>query len=584
VAEAAVIHWGAPQLLWLLVAVPALALLLLLGLWLKRRALRRLADPALVPRLTDSRSPRWAAAKAVCVLLGLVFMIVAAARPQWGEKLQVVKGHGIDVVIALDASRSMLAADIPPSRLERAKVQIASLLDNLSGNRVGIVAFAGSAQVMCPLTTDVEAAKLFLDIIEPGNMPKPGTNIQHAVEAAAALFGPAEETSKALILITDGDNLDGDPGVATRIAVENHIRLFAVGVATPEGSTIPEAQSTGTSYQKDADGKIVMSRLGERLLLVMAKATDGRYFRSESINLDALVAALDQIQKKAISGGEFVEYEERYQGFLLAAFLLLFAGTLISDRRGAWFPDAVRSLRALAGRVPRGRARRTPSRLTGPMLRMGVPLALAGLLAASRAGADVGSSMRRGLALEKQGKLDEAARAYQEALVLEPDNMRIRYNLGRVLYERKQFPEAADHFQLGLLSKQKTLRSHALYNLGNTHFKQGKLDDAIGAYSLALVQDPSDLEAKQNLELCWKIKKEMQQHPDSSKQQPQGQPQNQPQQQPQPQQAQAQPAPKGSIPREQADRMLQALQSKERENLKKQPKPPQSGAPGGKDW
>jgi Ca-activated chloride channel family protein len=125
------IHWGAPHVLWLLVAVPALALLLLLGAWLKRRALRQLADPTLVPRLTDSRSARWARSRwRAC--LGLVLMIVAAARPQWGEKLQVVKGHGIDVVIALDASRSMLATDIPPSRLERAKVQIASLLDNLS--------------------------------------------------------------------------------------------------------------------------------------------------------------------------------------------------------------------------------------------------------------------------------------------------------------------------------------------------------------------------------------------------------------------------------------------------------------------
>jgi Ca-activated chloride channel family protein len=350
-----VIHWGEPRLLWLLALVPALALLLALGVWLKRRALRQLADPILVPRLTDSRSPRW-----------------AAARPQWGEKLQVVKGHGIDVVIALDASRSMLATDIPPSRLERAKVQIGSLLDNLSGNRVGIVAFAGSAQVMCPLTTDVEAAKLFLEIIDPGNMPKPGTNIQSAVEAAASLFGPSEDASKALILITDGDNLDGDPSTATRVALDNHIRLFAVGVATPEGSTVPEAGATGTSYEKDENGKIVMSRLGERLLLVMAKATDGRYFRSESINLDALIAALDQVQKKSISGGEYVEYEERYQSFLLAAFLLLFAGTLISDRRGAWFPDSLRPLRTFAGWfVRRRRASRRCWWWRGSSLRRG---------------------------------------------------------------------------------------------------------------------------------------------------------------------------------------------------------------------
>jgi len=575
------IHWGARPLLWLLTLVPVLAGFLVLGAWLKGRALRRLADAELVPRLTDSRSARWAALKVACVLLGLIFMIVAAARPQWGEKLQVVKGRGIDIVIALDASRSMNATDIPPSRLSRAKTQIASLLDNLSGNRVGIVAFAGEAQVMCPLTTDVEAAKLFLDIIDPANMPKPGTNIQHAIEAAASLFGPSDETSKALVLITDGDNLDGDPGQATRLAQENHIRLFAVGVATPEGSTIPEAQANGTSYQKDENGKIVMSRLGERLLLVMAKATDGRYFRSESINLDALVGALDQIQKKSISGGEFVEYEERYQIFLGVAFALLFAGTLISDRKGAWFPELARSFQALARPGARGRAAQRAG------TRVASLLALATLLAASRAHADVGASMRRGLALENQGKYADAAKAYQEALVLEPDNVRIRYDLGRALHEQGQFPEAADHFQLGILSKNKTFRAHALYNLANTQFRQKQLDEAIATYTMALLQDPRDLDAKENLEYCLKMKQQQKdQKPDSTKQQPKNQPQQQPQQQqpkPQPQQAQ-QAQPKGAIGKDQADRMLQALQSKERENLKKQPKKPPEAAPGGKDW
>src|SRR5262249_56352408 len=126
----------------------------------------------------------------------------------------VYKGRGIDIVIALDASKSMLATDVLPNRLSRAKTQIAALLDNLSTNRVGIVAFAGDARVMCPLTPDVEAAKLFLDIIDPDNMPKPGPNIQHAIEASASLFDPTEESSKALILVTDGDNLDGDPATA----------------------------------------------------------------------------------------------------------------------------------------------------------------------------------------------------------------------------------------------------------------------------------------------------------------------------------------------------------------------------------
>ena len=561
------IHWGAVQWLWLLLAVPGIAALLLVGAWFRRQSLARLADPALVPRLTDSRSPRWAAAKQACLLLGLAFAIVAAARPQWGEKLQVYKGKGIDIVIALDASRSMLSTDVTPTRLARAKTQIASLLDNLTSNRVGIVAFAGDAQVMCPMTTDVEAAKLFLDIIDPSNMPHPGTNIQHAIETAASLFDPTDESSKALVLITDGDNLDGDPDLATRIAIENRIRLFAVGVGTVQGSTVPDPNATGTSYLKGPDGKIVVSRLGERLLLVMAKATDGRYFRSESINLDELTTALDQIQKKAIGGGEYIEYEERYQAFLLAAFLLLFAGVLLSDRRGAWFPSLSWSW------LPR---RRT----TGGTAMI---LVLALLLAAD-ARAGVGSSMRRGLALERAKKYDAALKAYQEALVLEPDNVRIHYDMARALYAKNQLDEAADHFQLGVLTKSKPLRARTLYNLGNTEFKQGQLDQAVSSYTLALLQDPNDIDAKQNLEYC--LKKQAEQKPDSSKkqqkqpqQQPQKQPQQQPQQQPQPSQA-----PKGAIGKDQADRMLQALQNREKQNLKNQPKKPQEPAPRGKDW
>src|ERR1041385_7987689 len=277
------IRWGAPHLLILLAAVPIALLVLLAGAWLKRRSLARLADPGLVPRLTDSRSPRLAAIKAALLLVGLALLVVALARPQWGEKLQVYKGRGIDIVIALDASKSMLATDVRPNRLTRAKQQIAALLDNLSTNRVGIVAFAGDAQIMCPLTPDVDAAKLFLDIIDPDNMPKPGTNIERAVQAAASLFEPGFQGSKALVLVTDGDNLDGNPAATTKLAIDQGIRIFAVGVGTPEGSTIPESQGPGTSYKKAENTQVVVSRLADRLLLVMAKATDGRYFRSETI-------------------------------------------------------------------------------------------------------------------------------------------------------------------------------------------------------------------------------------------------------------------------------------------------------------
>src|SRR5262249_18177306 len=181
-----------------------------------------------------------------------------------------------------------------------------------------------------------------------------------------------------------------------------------------------------------------------------------------------------------------------------------------------------------------------------------------GLAAATAARADVGSSMRRGLALEAQGRFADAAKAYQEALVLEPDNVRIRYDLGRALYQQGQMPEAADHFQLGILSKDKTFRARSLYNLANTQFKQKQLDDAIATYTEALLQNPHDLDAKENLEYCGRRKSQAKdQKPDSTTQQPKRQPQQQPRPQPQPQQAQAQPQPKGAIGKDQADRMLQ---------------------------
>lgn len=581
-APSGLIRWGAPALLWWLLAVPAAALLMLAGAWLRRRRLARLAEPDLVPRLTDSRSPRLATAKAVCLLSGLTLLVVALARPQWGEKLQVYKGRGIDIVIALDASKSMLATDVAPNRLTRAKSQIAALLDNLSTNRVGIVAFAGDAQVMCPLTTDVEAAKLFLDIIDPDHMPHPGTNIEKAVETSAGLFDPGHESSRALVLVTDGETLDGDPAAAVRAAAEAGVRLFAVGVGTAQGSTIPETEGGGTHYKKDEHDQIVVSRLAERLLLVMAKATDGRYFRSESINLNDLVAALDQMQKHSIGGGEYVEFEERYQPFLLAAFVLCLAGVLISDRRGGWFAGGLAGARWARGlaslRVRRPRASNAA-----------LALLLFGALLAAPARAGVGASMRRGLALEREGKFADAIKAFEEALVLEPDNVRIHYDIGRARYELNQHADAVDHFQLGLLSKSQALRANSLYNLGDTQYRQKQLDEAIASYTQSLLLRPDDLNAKQNLEYCWKMKAQpQQQKPDSSRkpppqQKPQQQ-QKQPQPQQSPQQAQSGQGEKGAMSREQAERMLQALASKERQNLKNQPKPPQPQNAGGKDW
>ena len=305
----------------------------------------------------------------------------------------------------------------------------------------------------------------------------------------------------------------------------------------------------------------MISRLAERTLLVMAKATDGRYFRSETMNLDNLAQALDQLKKKEIGGGEFVEYEERYQYFLAIAFALIFAGVLVSDRRGRWFDGL---------RPP------SFSRLKSKYLHGAIFLLFISLCLGSSAVAGIGASMREGNALTAKGRYDEALKKYQEALVLEPDNVKIHYNIGRTLYKQGKYPEAVAEFQLCLLTKNKDFQAKTLYNIGNCQFQQQQLDQAIGSYTTSLLLHPKDLQAKQNLEFCYKEKEKQQS--DSSKQNQQPNKQQQQKQQPKPQPQQ------GQISKDQADRMLQALQNKEKENIKKQKQRPTEQEKIDKDW
>ncbi len=337
------IAWGNPRYLYLLLLVPVIAVAWLVLEQQKRKSLSRLADAATANRLTGTVRHGLRILKAVMFIIGLILLGVSLARPRWGEKLQIYKGRGIDIVISLDASKSMLAQDIKPSRIEKAKSDISYLLDNLSTHQVGITAFAGEAYVMCPLTTDLDAAKLFLDIIDPNTMPRPGTNLARAVTVSASLFNPKEDAYKALILITDGDNLEGDPMPAVEAAREQGIRIFTVGVGSLEGATIPDAdQSTGSiTYKKDQDQKIVISRLADRLLLLIAKAAEGRYYRSEGLYINRLVEELDAMRKKELAGAEYAEFEERYQLFLVPAFILLLASLAVSDRRGRWLPTGI---------------------------------------------------------------------------------------------------------------------------------------------------------------------------------------------------------------------------------------------------
>jgi Ca-activated chloride channel family protein len=334
-----VVKWAEPTYLWLLLLVPLAAAAAILSLSVKRRRLGRSIDPGLILELTGTNSAGLALLKQSLVVAALAFLLLAAARPKWGEKLQLYKGRGVDVVIALDASKSMLAEDVKPNRLGRAKAELSSLIDGLSGNAVGIAAFAGDAFVMCPLTTDLDAAKLFLDIISPDAMPVPGTDYGRAIDVSSTLFNPQEKNYKALIFVTDGEDMGRNTPQAVQRAAESGVRIFPVAFVTPEGAPIPEYDAAGnlTSYKKDGEGQVVLSRMNERQLILLARATDGRFLRLEGFSDERLLAELNQMRKKDIGGGAYTEYVERYQIFLIIALVLLLAGLALSNRRGAWF-------------------------------------------------------------------------------------------------------------------------------------------------------------------------------------------------------------------------------------------------------
>ena len=332
------IKWVHPNYLYFLFGALVFLVIMIVMTVAKQRLLSRFADHHLVSRLTRTMEKRLQIAKYIMLLVGFSLLVIALARPKWGEKLQVFEGRGIDIVIALDASNSMLAEDIKPDRLTRAKTEIASLIDNFSTDRVAVTAFAGDCYVMCPLTTDTDAAKLFLDIISPDVVPKPGTNLEKALLVSNSLFDPSESSYKALIIFTDGDNLTGNPLPAAESIRDQGVKLFTIGVGSIEGAPIPQKDDNGNfiGYKKDKENNIIMSRLGERQLIILSKATNGRYFRTEGQYTSRLLDELAAIKKKDIGGSEYIEYEERFQYFLLPSFILIFLGTALTDRKGKW--------------------------------------------------------------------------------------------------------------------------------------------------------------------------------------------------------------------------------------------------------
>lgn len=330
-------EFGSPQFLWLFWLVPGVILFYVISFRRKRKVLQAFGSLELMAKLTPTVSRRKQRLKAVLVIVSLSFLLFALARPQYGKKLRMMKRKGVDIIICMDTSKSMLAEDIKPNRLERAKHELSSLIDKLKGDRVGIVAFAGEAFLECPLTLDYGAAKMFLDILDPDIIPIPGTAIGKAIRVVLRGFNQKERKYKVMVLLTDGEDLMSDPIKVAKVAAQEGVRIYTVGIGSPQGAPIPLRDDKGRllEYKKDRKDQTVMSKLDELTLEKIALLTDGKYYRStiRGMELDRIYEDISKLEKKELKSRQYSQYEDRYQYFLLVAILALMAEGLLSDRK-----------------------------------------------------------------------------------------------------------------------------------------------------------------------------------------------------------------------------------------------------------
>ncbi len=328
-----------PKFLWFLLIIPIMILVYIINLAVKNRAINRFSDEKLVGNLI----PDFAAVKIfirfILFHIAIAFFIIGLANPQMGSKIAEGKQEGIDIIIALDVSNSMMAEDLKPSRLVRAKMAIEKLINRLGGDRVGIIVFAGSAYVQLPITTDYSAAKLFLGSIDNKIVPVQGTAIGTAIELALESFNYEEETSKTIIIITDGENHEDDAIKMAETALDQGVIVNTIGMGSARGAPIPIYRNgRQVDFKKDRKGETVITKLNETMLRDIAKAGNGVFVRAsqQEVGLGVLLDNLDQMQKKEYGSVTYTDYESRFQYYIGFGLLLLIINLILFDKKQKW--------------------------------------------------------------------------------------------------------------------------------------------------------------------------------------------------------------------------------------------------------
>lgn len=329
------ISFGQPLFLFGLALVPLMVLFLTWARARRLAAIQKLGDPALIRRLSENVNRPGRLLRHWLWILALTLLVVALARPQWGSEAQQVEQQGVQVMVALDVSNSMLAEDIRPNRLTRAKQEISDLMNRLDGDEVGLVLFSGASYIQFPLTSDYSTARSFLDAANTNSISRQGTKIADAIRTAMQGFDPNLASQKVIVIVTDGENHEDDPVAAAQDAAAQGVIVYALGFGSPEGAPIPEYNEFGQNvgYKTDQSGNTVITRLDEATLQQVAQVGGGQYFRaSGGSEIGLLIDAINTLQAGSIESRAAVIKIERYQPFLLAALVAAFLAELIPDR------------------------------------------------------------------------------------------------------------------------------------------------------------------------------------------------------------------------------------------------------------
>jgi Ca-activated chloride channel family protein len=325
--------------LYLLFILPVLAVTFLFNLYWKRKKQREFGDLEVINRLSPERSVFKPFLKLGAILLGLASLIIGLVNPKIGTKVETVKREGIDIVFAMDVSKSMLCEDVAPSRLEKSKQIVSQIINQLGSDRIGIVAYAGSAFPVLPITTDYSVAKMFLQSMGPGMVSSQGTSLDEAIKLSGTYFDDKSKTSKLLIMISDGEDHSEGAESAAEEAKKLGMKIVTIGLGTEKGGTIPlKRNGIVESYQRDNNGEVVITKLNPNSLATIAKITDGGYVNGNNTKevLDYIKATLDKIQKTEFESTQMADFQSQFQWFLGIGFVLLFLDVFFLERKTNW--------------------------------------------------------------------------------------------------------------------------------------------------------------------------------------------------------------------------------------------------------